>query len=422
MKKSIIVVRAILLLSLLELCLASGCDTLRIGTEKGATNVMLNGKPTEKYVQFRRIRDEDDVEVNARTDDSSLYLSGISLENEPEIGIQVDREALASVSSKASAIGDNKDQFKIDLTYKCTEDLSGVTDVYIKFTLDGEKCTKIGIRKKCGTKYAYAPIEISETSYWGLKNNILTDNGGASNHPENLFDESGDNNVIKKSKGYLNFRVKNTAPTGSGTSIEMDPPIVRVKNEAKNVVYPVLRGAGARYHTLKPGEYTDFKLEFNCISLDTEAETLELQFRPSFHSNYVFKVTKECEGLTTTGLIKKKFQDSFVFDFFFLLFISIIVLLVLTILLRIYRNYQARKGNDSIKNFFKSVSSRVKSGLQNEEDTQLEMDEIEDAHMDTDYEFNPDDVLNTNQNNNDDDFGGEVKVEFGRDQENQHNR
>lgn len=85
----------------------------------------------------------------------------------------------------------------------------------------------------------------------------------------------------------------NTATAGSGKSVEMDPPIARVSNEAEAVVYPVLRGAGARAHTLEPGEYTDFKLEFNCISLDTEAETVELEFRPAFHSNYVFKVTKE---------------------------------------------------------------------------------------------------------------------------------
>jgi len=254
---------------------------------------MLSGTPTDKYKQFRRIRDEDDVEVKSNIDESTFFLSGITLHDDPSVDVEVARGKLTTVSSKVSSIGDDKDQFKIALTYDCTTDLTGVTDVWLKLTLDGESCTTIGIRKKCGGSYAYAPIEISETSYWGLKKNILTDNGGASNHPENLFDESGDKSVIKKSKGSLKFRVQNTAPTGSGTSVEMDPPIVRVSNEAESVVYPVLRGSGARSHILEPGEYTDFKLEFNCISLDTEAETVELQFRPAFHSNYVFKVTKE---------------------------------------------------------------------------------------------------------------------------------
>lgn len=149
------------------------------------------------------------------------------------------------------------------------------------------------MRKKCGTQYSYAPIEISETSYWGLKKNVLTDNGGQSNHPENLFDKSGDANVISKSKKSLNFRVKNTSPEGSNNAIMVDSPIARVTNEADNVIYPVLRGPGARPHTLMPQEYTDFKLEFNCISLDTDSESVEITFRLTYHSDYVFRVTKE---------------------------------------------------------------------------------------------------------------------------------
>uniref|UniRef100_A0A7S3KTI6 Uncharacterized protein n=1 Tax=Euplotes crassus TaxID=5936 RepID=A0A7S3KTI6_EUPCR len=88
--------------------------------------------------------------------------------------------------------------------------------------------------------------------------------------------------------------------------------------------------------------------------------------------------------------------------------------------MRVYGNYQEKNGEDSIKKFFKSVSNRVKSGFQFEEDTQLEMDEVEETHMSADYEFDPDDVLKTNskRENNDDSFNSEVRVNFGRDEEN----
>lgn len=252
-----------------------------------------------------------------------------------------------------------------------------------------------------------------------MKKNILTDNGGATNHPENLFDSVNENVVIQKSKKALNFRVKNTATKGSGTVVEMDPPIVKISNQGENVIYPVLRGVGARAHTLQPGEYTDFKLEFNCISLDTEAETVELVFRPSFHSQYVFKVTKECEGLTALGLVKKNFQDSLMFDFFAFLLVSTIVLAILSVLFRLYANYREQKGDDSIRNFFQNFSKKVKSGFDFEEDTQLEMDDIEETHMAADYEFDPDAVLKTNSQkikSDEEDFNEEVKVNFSREE------
>ena len=245
----------------------------------------------------------------------------------------------------------------------------------------------------------------------------MTENGGSSNHPENLFNKAGENNVIKKSKKELNFRVKNT---GSKDSITMDPPMVTLSNKGERVVYPVLRGAGARPHDLQPGQHIDFKLEFNCISLDTEAETVEVVFRPAFHNNYVFKVTKECEGLTAGGLIKKEFQDSLMFDFFAFLLISVILLLIVSIVFRFYINYREEKGDDSIRNFFREFSNKVKTNFNFEEgeDTQLEMDEIDEIQGENqDYEFDPDAILKTNSRGSDD-FDGDVKVSFDTDEEN----
>ncbi len=105
---------------------------------------MLDGKPTPNYLQYRRIIDEDDVEVTAREDESTFYLSGISLKKEAELSVQVAREMLAKVDSKISEIGDDKSEYKIQLGYDCTQDLTGVTDVFVTLTLDGETCTKFG--------------------------------------------------------------------------------------------------------------------------------------------------------------------------------------------------------------------------------------------------------------------------------------
>jgi hypothetical protein len=306
------------------------CSNLRVGTKKGATDVMLDGENTWAYKQFRRIKDDDDVEVNSDMDSTTFYVSGIKLDNILEASTHVSRDRLLSVTSEVTSESSDNNEFKVKLKYDCTSSLAGVTDVHITFTLDGNECDTnvVGLRKKCGNNYAYAPIEVSETSYWGVKKNVLTDNGGATNHPDNLFDSENENVVVKKKSKELRFRVKNMAGTNSGQAetIEMDPPFVRVENTGEMVVYPVLRGAGARQHSLGPGEYTDFKLEFNCVSLDTASETVEVVFRPSFHSNYVFKVTKECEGLTVSGLIKKEFQDSVIFDFFAFMFVSSLIL------------------------------------------------------------------------------------------------
>ena len=47
----------------------------------------------------------------------------------------------------------------------------------------------------------------------------------------------------------------------------MGQAIVTYENKAGLMnIYPVLKGKGASDVVLKPGEYQDFRLEFNCMS------------------------------------------------------------------------------------------------------------------------------------------------------------
>lgn len=226
---------------------------------------MLDGVPTDKYKQYKYTFDEDDVEVKASVDDSAFYIHGIKLTSPLIVTPTVARQKLMYVETELSPNEDNS-QFDLKLYYKCTPNLSGISDVYLSFNLDGVTCHKqIGIRKKCGSSSSFAQIEIAEKGYWGTAKNILTDNGGLTIHPENLFDRANENVVIKRRTKELNFIVTNrNRPADDGSNdIEMDPPITKLMNEADQVIYPVLRGAGARRHVLKPGEYTEFKLEFN---------------------------------------------------------------------------------------------------------------------------------------------------------------
>jgi len=95
---------------------------------------------------------------------------------------------------------------------------------------------------------------------------MLTTDGGRTVNEENIFDDTGiENVVVHKGVNSLTFRVKNAKQTRDSFDgdIMMLPPMVRTLNDAEDVVYPVLRGAGARKHNLRPGEYEEFKLEFN---------------------------------------------------------------------------------------------------------------------------------------------------------------
>lgn len=217
-------------------------------------------------------------------------------------------------------------------------------------------------------------------------------------------------------------------------SIEMDPPIIRIGNEANQVIYPVLRGPGARMHTLKPGEYTEFALEFNCISMEKDSESIEVIFRPSFHTNYRFKITKECEGLTASDFFRKEYEDSIVFDYFAFMFITSLVMAIVILIGAVIIKIKELKGEEvninrsmenawtSFKNFFDSAADKMKESRFNPDhsDNQLEVDDIEEANVTQEGEFDPHAVLKTNSKksknrDDEDDFKKEVKIEFDRD-------
>eukprot|EP00345_Euplotes_harpa_P003430 CAMPEP_0168323284 /NCGR_PEP_ID=MMETSP0213-20121227/3392_1 /TAXON_ID=151035 /ORGANISM="Euplotes harpa, Strain FSP1.4" /LENGTH=425 /DNA_ID=CAMNT_0008325331 /DNA_START=123 /DNA_END=1400 /DNA_ORIENTATION=+ len=400
---------------------------------------MLDGVPTTQFKHYKYLKDENDVEINSNDGESTFYVHNIKLNNPVSVQVEVAREKLLKATSTVTSDGSGNSAFEVKVKYDCTAGLAGISEVYITFTLDGNLCTSstIGVRKKCGSQYSYSPLEISETSFWGIKKNILTDNGGQSSHAENLFDSNmKDNIVFGKSVSSLSFRVKNVARPGDTRYeiIDLDPPVVRIENEAENIVYPVLRGAGARKRSLKIGEYTDFKLEFNCISLDTDTETMELIFRPSYFTNYKFKMTKECEGLTAGNLLKKEFEDSLVFDFFAFIFLFLVLLTIMILLTSVYVRYKnkgrgidwkAKASNtwESIRNVFKGDDeSRNFGQFARKSGSNFEADDIEESHLRTEDEFDLNDALKINskkksQQAEDHDFSGKVSVKFDRDEE-----
>ena len=415
-------------------------DSLRIGSKPGATDVMLDGVATDKFKQYKYMVDENDVTLTSNENESNFCVHGIKLSENIKVDIDVAKSKLLTVTSTVTATSDQKDKFDVKISYKCADGLAGVSDVYISFYLDDNSCSenKIGIKKKWGSEYNYAPLEISETTFFNMKKNILTNNGGQSSHEENLFDKTKTEViVIGKGNKSLSFRIKNVAlPNDSRfQTIDIDPPIVRIVNEADNVLYPVLRGAGARKHTLKIGEYQDFKLEFNCISLDEDSGSLELIFRPEYFTHYKFKMTKECEGLTAGNLIKKEFQDSLVFDFFAFLFFFLVFMVILIILGGWYSKYKEMKGEevdwkgkaanswDAVKNAFKGEGGHSGYDVPSDKtSTRFESDDIEERNIRTEAEFDPNDILKTKSKKNqrpgnEDYFNNEIKVDFKRDEE-----
>ena len=317
-------------------------DKLKIGTEEGTSDIMKDGKPSKEYRENRHIKDEKDVEYTEEDKTAILYIHGIHLANTIETSIKVVDSRLLSIEDHIVS-GPNNENFTQRLAFDCAEGLTGVTNIKLTFTLDGNVCRNsiIGMRKKCGNDYAFAPIEVSEVGWFSKT--ILTTDGGRSINPEKVFDSTGiENVVVHKHKDSLKFRVKNMEMFGN--SITMRPPLVRTLNKAENVVYPVLRGAGARQHDLEPNQYEEFTLDFNCISLGKETATVEVIFRPAYHTNYIFKVTKEWEGLTLENLIKKEVQDSVVFDFFAFIFVFLIFFTILMGCAYIYVRYKEYKG------------------------------------------------------------------------------
>lgn len=326
----------------------TSCSKLRIGTVEGATDVMLDGTATTAFKEFRHIKSEDDVEFKAEVNSAKFYVSNIKLANTIDVQVEASETELLSVSKTVDS-SDSNSKFTINLDFKCTSGLTGVSNVYLTFTLDGNVCSTsiVGMRKKCGNDYAFAPIQVSEVGWFSKT--ILTENGGQTVNQDNIFDDTGiENVVVHTDTNSLTFRVTNMKVNHGKSSdvITMLPPLVRLENQADNVVYPVLRGAGARQHELTAGQYEEFKLEFNCISLEKDSETVEVIFRPAYHSQYIFKVTKECEGLTLSNLIKKEFQDSIVFDFFALVFIFLVLFAMLLGCTIIYVKYKEFKGED----------------------------------------------------------------------------
>ena len=270
MKYTIIALLLIFCLVAADDSYIADCTKLRVGTKSGATDVILDGETTPKFKDYKVTKNDDDVELTANENESIFYVHNIKLRDILSVSASSERNKILSVSTSVTADNSDNKSFMVKVNYDCTKELTGISNVLIKFNLDGNICSSstVGVRKKCGSQFAYANIEISETSYWGLKKTILTPNGGQTSYYDNIKDKTGLEAVVKYSKDSLNFRVKNLNPEIEGPSaeeyaIEMDPPIVKQINEADKVLYPVLRGAGARKHKLMPGEYRDFKLEFN---------------------------------------------------------------------------------------------------------------------------------------------------------------
>lgn len=410
MKVTIIV----LLLLIVVSCLAepnASCNSLRIGTKKEATDIMLDGEPTDRYKLYRAPKDDNDVDISSDTGQGTFYVFGIDLEKPLDVDVTTQYGELLSATTSVTGDDANK-SFEVKVDYQCTDGLSGISEVFFTLTLDGNTCgeNKFSVLKKCGAEAAYAPLEISELTYWGMSKKVLTDNGGRTSNSENLFDSTqSEAIVIDKGSKDLTFRVKNVATDSK--ELNLQPPIVRTTNKGENVVYPVLRGAGARFHHLKPGEYKDFKLEFNCISLEKDSESLELVFRPNFHNKYIFRMTKECEGLTAAGLISKEFQDSVVFDFFAFLFFLFIFLAILTLLAALYVKYKQMYGEDidfkstfsmsweNIKNFMESSGvkkiSSARFSRESPARSTFDTEDIEETPLSDNIAYNPKDVLKT---------------------------
>ena len=364
MRYSTILIALLVIFCVCEEEFITSCDKLRIGTKEDATDVMLDGEPTWSYKQYRHIKNEDDVEYTNEQNQATFYIHGISLENEIGVSDSISENQLLSASRNVENTGDGNKKFTMKMDFKCTNGLTGVSDVYLTFTLDGTVCPAVvGMRKKCGMGNSFANVEVSEISWFSKT--ILTSNGGETVNQENIFDETGiENVVVHKEQDHLTFRVKNLNEKGSSweNDITMLPPLVKTVNAADDVVYPVLRGAGARKHDLVPNQYEDFRLEFNCISLEKDSEAVEVIFRPNFHTHYIFTVTKECEGLTFANWMRKEFQDSVVFDFFAFIFFTLIFFTIMMVALVIYAKYKEYQGEPINVD---ETSEYIKKGFQN---------------------------------------------------------
>lgn len=94
------------------------CGNLRIGTKEGATDVMLDGQPTDHYKKYKYTKDENDVEVQTDINESVLYVHGIKLEKELDVQVDVGRQKLLKVTKSVTTEKTDKTSFKIKLSYE----------------------------------------------------------------------------------------------------------------------------------------------------------------------------------------------------------------------------------------------------------------------------------------------------------------
>jgi len=74
-----------------------------------------------------------------------MFISGINLRDVPQVQVEVARNRLATVTSKINTIkDDDNSEFRLELNYECTEDLAGITDVYVTLILDENTCDAFG--------------------------------------------------------------------------------------------------------------------------------------------------------------------------------------------------------------------------------------------------------------------------------------
>lgn len=126
------------------------CSSIRVGTKSGATDVMLDGEATEKFKQYKYVKDENDINLSANENESKLFVHGIKLSGDLRVNADVSKSRLLTATASVSAVEGNKEKFEVTVSYKCTEGLTGISDVYLSFYLDDNICSenKIGIKKK----------------------------------------------------------------------------------------------------------------------------------------------------------------------------------------------------------------------------------------------------------------------------------
>ena len=111
----------------------------------------------------------------------------------------------------------------------------------------------------------------------------------------------------------MTFRVRNTGDR----VLKVSPPVVQPFEDEFPVMYPVLRGVGAREIFLQRGESQDFALEFNCL-LEGDEKVL-MSIRPAYYISLSFPLSKRCANSGLISMIGRKLERSRTFDLIFLI-------------------------------------------------------------------------------------------------------